>query len=231
MWRRMPTRLSMRPCARRLGLWSFPPAGVRTSDRGAQALVTASFQRDGLPSSACSEGQTSSMPWRPPACVSGENRASSARLVKRSCGACCGWGRPLFRPRRFEARPASPSVATPWDWRLSYRLRDLELSAQPGGQPRAGWKAIVEDRHSGLCHEVLGHVEIRWSHGKILRPPRGQGYSTPRTMPSRATSHSSRSPRHRSGRLARSSPWPPRLRHHRTIMGRGYVRSLGRSFM
>ncbi|HEV7888562.1 MAG TPA: hypothetical protein VGO92_13470 [Acidimicrobiales bacterium] len=58
-------------------------------------------------------------------------------------------------------------VATPWDWRQRYALRSFEVAAQPGGQPRVGWRAVVRDRHSGDDAEVRGHVEVRWAHGRF----------------------------------------------------------------
>jgi hypothetical protein len=67
-------------------------------------------------------------------------------------------------------------VATPWDWRLSFRLREFDVSPQLGGQPRVVWKATVEDRHSRLLQEVIGHVEIRWSHGQFSGNPEAKVY-------------------------------------------------------
>jgi hypothetical protein len=61
-------------------------------------------------------------------------------------------------------------VATPWDWRQRYALRRLDVAAQPGGQPRVGWSAVVRDRHSGADAEVRGHVEVRWGHGRFSVP-------------------------------------------------------------
>jgi hypothetical protein len=84
----------------------------------------------------------------------------------------------LWRILRMGSAPyfvlgASPSepirlrIATPWDWRLHYRLAEFDCRAQSGGQPRVGWTARVEDRHSHEVHEIQGHVEIRWSHGRF----------------------------------------------------------------
>jgi len=67
-------------------------------------------------------------------------------------------------------------VATPWDWRLSFRLRDFDISPQFGGQPRVVWRATVEDRSSRVLHEVFGHVEIRWSHGQFSGNPEAKVY-------------------------------------------------------
>ena len=67
-------------------------------------------------------------------------------------------------------------VATPWDWRLGFRLREFDVSSQLGGQPRVLWRAVVEDRHSRTTHDVLGHVEIRWSHGQFSGNPEAKVY-------------------------------------------------------
>jgi hypothetical protein len=67
-------------------------------------------------------------------------------------------------------------VATPWDWRQRFTLDKLEVFAQQGGQPRVGWLAHVRTRSSGDVHEVSGHVEIRWSHGRFSGPPEAKGY-------------------------------------------------------
>jgi hypothetical protein len=67
-------------------------------------------------------------------------------------------------------------VATPWDWRQLFTLDKLEVFAQQGGQPRVGWLAHVRTRSSGDIHEVSGHVEIRWSHGRFSGPPEAKGY-------------------------------------------------------
>ncbi len=67
-------------------------------------------------------------------------------------------------------------IATPWDWRRNFRFLDLDISAQEGGQPRVGWRAVIEDRNTRTRHEVLGHVEIRWSHGRFSGNPEAKVY-------------------------------------------------------
>lgn len=77
------------------------------------------------------------------------------------------------------ASPTAPlrlRIATPWDWRLRFRLRQFEIIPQAGGQPRVGWRARVEDRHSGELRDVPGHVEIRWSHGRFSGNPEAKVY-------------------------------------------------------
>jgi hypothetical protein len=67
-------------------------------------------------------------------------------------------------------------IATPWDWRQRYTLRRLEIFPQEGGQPRVGWTAHVRERASGREHDLSGHVEVRWSHGRFGGPPEAKGY-------------------------------------------------------
>jgi hypothetical protein len=67
-------------------------------------------------------------------------------------------------------------VGTPWDFQQSFRVRSLEVAAQPGGQSRVGWRAVVADHLDGSEREVLGHVEVRWSHGRFGGPPEAKVY-------------------------------------------------------
>ncbi len=67
-------------------------------------------------------------------------------------------------------------VATPWDWNQAWELRELEVTAESGGQPRVGWHAVVRDRDRGGETEVHGHVEIRWSHGRLGGSPEAKVY-------------------------------------------------------
>jgi hypothetical protein len=67
-------------------------------------------------------------------------------------------------------------IATPWDWRQLYTLTRLEIFPQEGGQARVGWIAHVRERASGHQHDLAGHVEVRWSHGRFGGPPEAKGY-------------------------------------------------------
>src|SRR4051794_14035919 len=62
-------------------------------------------------------------------------------------------------------------IATPWDWRRHYELRGFEIEARPGGQPMVNWHAVVRERETGVERGVVGHVEIRWSHGRFAGRP------------------------------------------------------------
>lgn len=67
-------------------------------------------------------------------------------------------------------------IDTPWDWHQAFRLLRLDITAQPGGQPRVGWLAACEVRSTGERRTVRGHVEIRWSHGRFGQPPEAKVY-------------------------------------------------------
>jgi hypothetical protein len=67
-------------------------------------------------------------------------------------------------------------IATPWDWKQLFGLLRLEVFPQGGGQPRVGWLATVRERSSGQTHEIAGHVEVRWSHGRFGGLPEAKGY-------------------------------------------------------
>ena len=67
-------------------------------------------------------------------------------------------------------------IATSWDWRQHYKLVALAMEAQSGGQPRVGWEALVRDRTSNEVHSVVGHIEVRWSHGRFGGLPEAKGY-------------------------------------------------------
>src|SRR4051812_29130449 len=67
-------------------------------------------------------------------------------------------------------------IATPWDWRRHYELRGFEVDARAGGQPVVGWHAVVRDRDDRHERVVQGHVEVRWSHGRLAAPPEAKVY-------------------------------------------------------
>ena len=73
-------------------------------------------------------------------------------------------------------------IATPWDWRRTYELREFEIGTKDGGQPIVTWRALVRDRAERDESTVAGHVEIRWSHGRFRAPPEAKVYlDTPAT--------------------------------------------------
>lgn len=67
-------------------------------------------------------------------------------------------------------------IATPWDWRQAYELRRFDVWGDDAGQPVVRWAAQVRERDGGAVHEVAGHVEVRWSHGRFGGPPEAKVY-------------------------------------------------------
>ncbi len=67
-------------------------------------------------------------------------------------------------------------IATSWDWRQQFQLIAITMEGQAGGQPRVGWEAVVRDRASHEVHSVVGHIEVRWSHGRFGGLPEAKGY-------------------------------------------------------
>jgi hypothetical protein len=67
-------------------------------------------------------------------------------------------------------------IATSWDWRQQFELVALTMEGQAGGQPRVGWEAVVRERTSRAIHAVVGHIEVRWSHGRFGGLPEAKGY-------------------------------------------------------
>jgi len=83
---------------------------------------------------------------------------------------------PYFVLGSSAARSLRLRIATSWDWRQQFRLISVSMEAQAGGQPRVGWEAVVRDRVSNEPHEVAGHIEVRWSHGRFGGLPEAKGY-------------------------------------------------------
>jgi hypothetical protein len=67
-------------------------------------------------------------------------------------------------------------IATPWDWRRRFELRAFDVEARAGGQPIVAWEAAVRDRDDRSTRVVRGHVEVRWSHGRLAAPPEAKVY-------------------------------------------------------
>lgn len=77
---------------------------------------------------------------------------------------------PYFMLGSGVSGPVRFRLATPWDWRQTYKFEGLDITAMAGGQPKVAWSASVKNTHSGERQLVSGFVEIRWSHGKFSGP-------------------------------------------------------------
>lgn len=67
-------------------------------------------------------------------------------------------------------------VASAWDWNQAFELRSLAIAPRSAGQPEVAWRAEIRKKSNGHEHEVLGHVEIRWSHGRFVGVPEAKVY-------------------------------------------------------
>jgi hypothetical protein len=67
-------------------------------------------------------------------------------------------------------------VASAWDWMQEFELRSFAVHPRVAGQPEVGWRAAVRRRSDGSEREILGHVEIRWSHGRFQGAPEAKVY-------------------------------------------------------
>jgi hypothetical protein len=83
---------------------------------------------------------------------------------------------PYFVLGSSAARSLRLRIATSWDWRQQYELVSIAMEPQGGGQPRVGWEALVRDRSSHEVTEIVGHMEVRWSHGRFGGLPEAKGY-------------------------------------------------------
>ena len=67
--------------------------------------------------------------------------------------------------------PMRLRIATPWDWRQLFELRQFTIEPRVGGQPMVAWEATVRQRTDASETTVGGFVEIRWSHRRFGAPP------------------------------------------------------------
>jgi hypothetical protein len=107
--------------------------------------------------------------WRLALGGQGEREAMFWRLLRIGSA-------PYFVLGSSPSGPLRIRIATPWDWRQEFRLGAFDVEAEPAGQPRVGWRALVRERHSGEERTVAGHIEIRWSHGRFGAPPEAKAY-------------------------------------------------------
>ena len=67
-------------------------------------------------------------------------------------------------------------VASAWDWVQAFELRRFDIEPRPAGQPEVSWRALTRNRSTGTDIEILGRVEVRWSHGRFSGNPEAKIY-------------------------------------------------------
>jgi hypothetical protein len=77
---------------------------------------------------------------------------------------------------RRSAGPVQYRIASPWDWRDEFELVDFAIGSGQAGQPRVDWACTFRRRRFGPTRTLVGHVEIRWSHGRFAQPPEAKVY-------------------------------------------------------
>ncbi len=163
---------------------SAPPSIVRTLPERAIDLTTDQRQALGDWLKAGWPGEAKAAYHALGACVSARSAERWQEAVERRGGPreSMIWrllrmgSAPYFVLGSSATRSLRLRIATPWDWREHFALLTMTLHAQVGGQPRVGWLATVRDRSSNEVHDLSGHIEIRWSHGRFGGPPEAKGY-------------------------------------------------------
>lgn len=74
---------------------------------------------------------------------------------------------PYFILGSSDAGPLRLRIGTPWDWRQEFTLRELSIEPATAGQPRVNWTADVLEHLGAAQRTVVGHVEVRWAHGRF----------------------------------------------------------------
>ncbi len=83
---------------------------------------------------------------------------------------------PYFILGRQPSGPARLRVLTPWDFRRRFAFGGLEVDPASAGQPQVEWRAHFTDNDTGVSRETVGHIEIRWSHGRFCGAPESKIY-------------------------------------------------------
>lgn len=73
------------------------------------------------------------------------------------------------------SEPMRYRVGTPWDFSQRFDISALDITPGHRGQPSVDWTVHVTGT-DGSAHRVEGHVEIRWSHGKLTGSPEAKVY-------------------------------------------------------
>jgi hypothetical protein len=77
---------------------------------------------------------------------------------------------------RPDGSPLRYRIDTPWDFQRRYSVTAFDITPGSRGQPSVDWRAVIDDLDAVPAREVVGHVEIRWSHGKLNGSPEAKVY-------------------------------------------------------
>jgi len=171
-----PYRALYRACRDATGLHALPEDPMSLSGTERQQLRHALPGRD-YPGEAraayrrlCEEvSRASAQRWAANVSTPAEKQRLAWRLLRIG-------NAPYFLLGADPHRPLRLRVASPWDWRQAFELIDLPITAAAAGQPRVDWAIHYRRRDDRQAREVLGHVEIRWSHGRFAQPPEAKVY-------------------------------------------------------
>lgn len=72
--------------------------------------------------------------------------------------------------------PLRLRVASTWDWVQAIELVRVTIEPRPAGQPEVSWRAMTRNRVTGTETDVVGHIEVRWSHGRFSGNPEAKIY-------------------------------------------------------
>lgn len=67
-------------------------------------------------------------------------------------------------------------IDTPWDFQRRHMISAFDVTPGSRGQPSVDWRVLVTERNTGADVVVAGHVEVRWSHGKLNGAPEAKVY-------------------------------------------------------
>lgn len=77
---------------------------------------------------------------------------------------------------RHDGSPLRYRIDTPWDFRQRYSVDAIEVTPGTRRQPSVDWRAELIEHPTLDTHTTTGHVEIRWSHGKLNGSPEAKVY-------------------------------------------------------
>lgn len=117
----------------------------------------------------CVASEASAARWSAGLATAREREAMLWRLLRLTPA-------PYFVLGTAPTGPIRLRVGTPWDFGRGHKVRRFEVAAGSGGQAMVVWSATVSPSDGGPDVVVQGHVEVRWSHGRLGGPPEAKVY-------------------------------------------------------